>query len=716
MTAITLNSMLWSAQSGLGAAETQMQVVSENVTNVDTPGYIRKIADQVSTATQGAGTGVGIADIRLATNSFLEATSLSANSGSGSADALQQYYDQVQQLFGDPTSSSSFFSGVNQAFASFSSLAQNPTSEPYAQQSIADVQQVFSQASSIYSGIQQVRSQADGQISADVNSVNSLLQQIETLNGQITSGGANGQDTSAEQDTQKQLITQLSSLMNVQVSSRTGGGVTIRTGDGVLLAGDGAATLQYTPTSTVTGQTVFSPITLTPPGGVPVDLSQHISSGEIDGLLQLRDVQAPAAAEQLGELTSQIADQFNKATNASTTFPPPSTLTGQPIGLDLTSAISGFTGKTNLVITDQSGVVQHTVSIDFGAGTMSMDGGASASFTPSTFLSTLNSTMSGVASASFSNNVLSLSTTPGSGTGIAVADDPTTPSNNGGKGFSWYFGLNNLVTTNLASNYQTGLTTASANNFAAGGQIQFLLSGGPGTQTHTATVSIPSGGTMANVLSALNDPAAGLGDYGTFSLDSNGQLNFTSSQTPAQTLAVTSDTTSWAGGESLTQLFGITPGERADRTTTYSVNPSIVQNPSSLPLAAVNLSAPAGVPAIAAADGSGAQALANAGQAATNFLAAGGNPGGPGTIAGYASNFAGVLGEQASENTSNQTEADSLKSAASSRLSSVEGVNLDQELTNLQTYQQAYTASARLLQAELDMFNALISVTTTPAG
>jgi len=38
------------------------------------------------------------------------------------------------------------------------------------------------------------------------------------------------------------------------------------------------------PTSTVTGQTVFKPITLTPSGGVPVDLSQHVSSGEIAGL------------------------------------------------------------------------------------------------------------------------------------------------------------------------------------------------------------------------------------------------------------------------------------------------------------------------------------------------------------------------------------------------------------------------------------------------
>jgi len=661
-------------------------------------------------ATGGVGSGVEIASIQIAADNFLEATAQQANSNAGSADALQQYYDQVQQLFGDPSSSSNFFSNVSQAFASFSTLAQNPTSTPYRTQSISDVQQVLSQASSIYSGIQQVRAGADNQISADVTQVNGLLQQIEKLNQQITSGGASGRDTSAEQDSQKQLISQLSGLMNIKVAPQTGGGVAVRTGDGLLLAGDGgAATLQYTPAATVTGQTGFNPITLTPPGGVSVDLSQHVSSGAIAGLLQLRDVQAPQAAEQLGELTSQIADQLNKASNASSAVPPPSTLTGQPIGLDLPSAVSGFTGTTNILITDSAGVVQHTLQINFSAGTMSLDGGAPNGFSSNTFLTTLNTTLGGAATAAFSNGQLSLSTPSGSGTGIAIADS-TPPSTNGGRGFSWYFGLNDLVTSSGVSTYQTGLTPGSANNFAAGGQISFSLSAGPGTRTYTATVPIPSGGTMASVLTALNDPVTGLGQYGSFSLDTNGQLNFTASGTPAPTLSVTSDTTSWANGPSLTQLFGITPGLRADRTTGYAINPTFLQNPGALPLAAVNLSAPAGTPAIAAADGSGAQAMANAGQAATTFMSAGNNAGGTTTIADYASNFAGAIGQQAQQNTTNQTQADSMQSAAASRLSTSEGVNLDQELTNLQTYQQAYSASSRLIQAEQDMFNTLIAV------
>ena len=40
----------------------------------------------------------------------------------------------------------------------------------------------------------------------------------------------------------------------------------------------------------------------------------------------------------------------------------------------------------------------------------------------------------------------------------------------------------------------------------------------------------------------------------------------------------------------------------------------------------------------------------------------------------------------------------------------MEGVSLDQELINLTTYQQAYNASARLLQAVSQLYQALLNI------
>ena len=47
---------------------------------------------------------------------------------------------------------------------------------------------------------------------------------------------------------------------------------------------------------------------------------------------------------------------------------------------------------------------------------------------------------------------------------------------------------------------------------------------------------------------------------------------------------------------------------------------------------------------------------------------------------------------------------------AQTRLQSVEGVNLDEELVNLTTFQQAYNASARLVQASQAMITTLLNM------
>ena len=51
-----------------------------------------------------------------------------------------------------------------------------------------------------------------------------------------------------------------------------------------------------------------------------------------------------------------------------------------------------------------------------------------------------------------------------------------------------------------------------------------------------------------------------------------------------------------------------------------------------------------------------------------------------------------------------------MKTEADTRRQAVEGVNLDEELVNLTTYQQAYSASARLVQAAKDMYDTLLGM------
>jgi hypothetical protein len=55
---MSINSILNIGTSGLNAAQTNMRIVADNLANVDTPGYVRKLVDQTAYRAGGVGAGV----------------------------------------------------------------------------------------------------------------------------------------------------------------------------------------------------------------------------------------------------------------------------------------------------------------------------------------------------------------------------------------------------------------------------------------------------------------------------------------------------------------------------------------------------------------------------------------------------------------------------------------------------------------------------------
>ena len=80
------------------------------------------------------------------------------------------------------------------------------------------------------------------------------------------------------------------------------------------------------------------------------------------------------------------------------------------------------------------------------------------------------------------------------------------------------------------------------------------------------------------------------------------------------------------------------------------------------------------------------------------------------TLTRYASEFGGDIGRKSAAADTAKTAADAVQSEADQRRQSVEGVNLDEELVNMTTYQQAFNASARVIQAAKDMYDTLIQM------
>lgn len=701
---MSLNAIMNTATSGLATAQSQLRVVSDNVSNVNTPGYVRKIADQQTMTSQGMGSGVEVARIRLATDRFLQAASLNAGAESARQGVRYELYDRIQSLFGDP-GGDGFFAKVDSVFSAFAASAEDPTSSPRRQEALFRTQALFDEASRIGKQIQAVREDADGRIQSAVEKANSLLTQIEGLNLEIARATAVNGDASGAETAQAALIGQLAELMDIRVSVRPVGGVSIRTGLGTMLAGEGAATLGYNRAGTVTGETAFNEIWVTEPGGQKRSLLDSVTSGEIKGLVELRDIEAPAAAERLAELVAHTADELNRAHNANSAVPAPTTLTGRNTGQSFPTAIEGFSGRTTIAVTTPAGVVQSRADIVFSGGTMTING---APADPSNFLTVLSAQLG--ATASFADGRLSIAATAPNG--ISIADDPTAPSDKAGRGFSHYFGLNDLISTDRPTFYDNGLTASSLHGFSAGEDLTFRFTGENGGKLRDIEVEIPAGTTTVGQLIAdLNDPALGIGRFGAFSLAADGSLSFTGYGNPAPTLSVLADTTTQVpSGVSVTELFGIGGGVRSSRADGFSLRADIRQSPSRLSLAQLNTGAAVGALGLSPGDGRGALTLADAGERSANFQAAGGSAGGSISVSRYASELSGEIGGKAAAAKNRQQTASALYTEATARQTAHEGVNLDEELVLMTTYQQAFNASARLIQACKDMYDTLMGI------
>ncbi|MGA0607600.1 flagellar hook-associated protein FlgK [Phenylobacterium sp. VNQ135] len=698
---MSLSVTLKTGASGLNAAQAALRAVSDNIANVNTPGYVRKAVDQQPLVVDGVGMGVRVQGVKRITDDYLQAASLTAASDSNRWAAVSQYLDNAQSLFGNPSSETFFFNRLDAIFGAFATAADDPSSSLLRTQALSNVQDFLSEADRINSQLDELGDTVETKIIADVDRANSLLSQINQLNVEISRAKLVNADASGSENIQSQLLDELSTLMNVRVNGREAGGVTVRSTEGVLLAGDGvAAKLAYVRSDTTPGY-----ITAQPSEGSPAQPIQ-ITSGEIRGLMDLRDTELPELSDQLGEFLTRAADRINAAHNAAVAYPAPNMLTGRNTGLDLPTAISGFSGRTTIAVMDAAGVLARRVDIDFTAGTMSANGGPAVAFTPANFQTTLNSQLGGQATVNFTNGAMSIA---GAGSNTIAVDEGT--SQKSGRAFSHFFGLNDLIRNDGFANYDTGLTGSSAHGFTAGQQISLRLSGPDGQPLRDVTVTVPAAGTMNDLLNALNNSTTGVGLYGSFSLDAKGNLSFQGSGPSDAKISVISDATQrGVGGPSMSQLFGLGALERSSRASRFYVDPTLESDPTRLAFGKLDFSGGFTQPLIRPGDGRGALALSQAGDVATGFQAAGSLGDVTMTVSRYASEFGGSIGRNAAAAETRKESAAAVMTEATARRQSVEGVNLDEELVNMTTYQQAFNASARVIQAAKDLYDVLLGM------
>jgi len=319
---------MWIALGGLEAQQAGLQTSTNNVANLNTPGYTRErpIFEENDPIIEGDiafGGGVQVTGIQSLRDNLLDMQISDETQQQSQAQAYVNAMNQVQTLFPDDTSG--IGAQISAFFQSLNNLATDPSDLTLRQDVLSSANNMASAFSSTANQLTQTSQQLDLDVQQQVQQVNQITQQIAALNTQLAEVSSTGQDYASYLDQRTNLIQQLSGLIDVsQVTDGTS--LTLTTKQGTALVVDGNAYALSTSPDSNGVQQIYS--------AQGNEITSQISGGSLGGILQTRDETIPALQTQLDSLASGLVQALNTAHQMGTD------LNGNPGG-DLFQPITG---------------------------------------------------------------------------------------------------------------------------------------------------------------------------------------------------------------------------------------------------------------------------------------------------------------------------------------------------------------------------------------
>jgi len=339
-----LSTSLSTAIGGLNAAQVGIGVVSQNVANAGTTGYVRRT---VSTADSLTGLTVGVqsTQVQRLLDKIVQHQLWQEASGAAYTSTRASALSNLDKLYGAPGSSTALDTIFNKFTSALQSLQNDPSSYSLRSQVIDNATQLARQLNTLSSGVQALRSQAETGIASAVTKVNDLLGALSKVNTRIV-GSPNDSATAALKDQRDLILSELSQYVDIKTTEDARGSVSVVTGSGTqLFDGTAAVTFKFDehPGLGPDDQWNIDP-TQRGVGTIKIiDASGNASdaianrifrSGEIAANLELRDKTLVQAQAQLDEIAAQMAKALSENSLPSTAFPPsPAAQTG--LDLDL---------------------------------------------------------------------------------------------------------------------------------------------------------------------------------------------------------------------------------------------------------------------------------------------------------------------------------------------------------------------------------------------
>ena len=390
-------SLLNIGMSGLNAAQGSLSVLSNNIANVNTPGYSRQQTTQNASASNAfggvfIGTGTTLADVRRVYNDFLNTAYQNSTALNSDANAYLGQASAIDKTLSDKSTGMSAV--LSAFFAAAQTAAATPSDVSARQLLVTSAQTLSNRFNAISSQLTQQKESINGQLSTMSDQVNKLTSSIASLNKQISQVQGSTSNAPANLlDARNEAVRSLNELIGVTATEKDGQ-VNITTGTGQsLVDGDVANTISAVPSKNDSSQYTIQ-INM---GSTSMDIGSVVSGGSIGGLMRYRSDVLMPAINDLGRLAIVTADtvnnQLGQGLDLNGDF-------GSSLFSDINSAAaisqrsqgtagnSAGSGNLNVSIADSSKLTTYDYKVTFTSGNqynvVRSDGKAMGSFDTTT--------------------------------------------------------------------------------------------------------------------------------------------------------------------------------------------------------------------------------------------------------------------------------------------------------------------------------------------
>ena len=430
-----LSSSLASAMSGLRANQAALSIVSSNVANSQTPGYVAQTPNQIEVTTGDLGSTVMTTGVSRELDTYVLGQLRTETGGGGYADQMANILKQLQNVYGNPGGSGTLETALNNFTSSLQALSTSAGASSAQTVAVAAAQSLAQQLNLTTKGIQSLRTNVEQDLGTSAQQANAAMQQIADINTKLQGLSSTDPSAATLMDQRDQAINTLSKYVDVRVVTDGSNQANVYTSTGIQLVGAGLASkFSFASAGALTANSLYDSnpaksgvgaFNINLPNGSSIDVVANnvVSSGQIAADLKLRDQTLVQAQTQVDQLAATMASALSDKTTAGTAVAgPPSGFT-----VDLSGAQPG--NSVNLTYTDTATNSQRQITIvnvtdpaalplQNATNANPLKVGVDFSAPLGSILSTLNTALAGSAHLSFA----------GSGTTLRITDDGTNAS------------------------------------------------------------------------------------------------------------------------------------------------------------------------------------------------------------------------------------------------------------------------------------------------